>query len=231
MLAWLFPSMLLAFQFALAIWLYRVLGVGWAIVAYLAWCGTSVLCGCYLLYSSKTNSVTWKNRLAGWLLPWGLIVGGGSLQSLALKNALAASLFGMTVILWQHTAKTMALAVDDGAAASTTALTSSWAPAWLDWGILLGCVILGWGWLLLLRAQLKQTSEPITTLIMHRRQAWPLIAPPCAIGLSLVLRSLDLPWWALLCVWGPLLFILMPVILMMLVLIGHTILGKPIRWN
>jgi hypothetical protein len=231
MLPWLIQSLLLVLQFALAVCLYKMLGVGWALAAYIAVCGASALCGCYLLHTSKTNSVTWKNRVAGWLLPWSLIVGGGSLQHLTIKNALAASMFGIAVILWQHTAKPTVPTVDNGAGETTLTTTSTWAHTLVDGGILLGCFILLLGWGLLLRAQLKHTSEPITTLIMHRRQAWPLITPPCAIGLSLVLRSLDFSWWALICVWGPLLFILMPVILMMLVLIGHTILGKPMRWN
>lgn len=52
------------------------------------------LVGALLLRTSALGEVTWRNAAAGWLLPWGFILGGGSLTKIAVHSAACLSLMG-----------------------------------------------------------------------------------------------------------------------------------------
>lgn len=76
-------------------WLGRWPAVGaWAVVTG----GACALSG-YLLSTSKLNEMTWKNRLAGYLLPWGYTIGRGQLLPIVLVSWAGWALIGAAVAI------------------------------------------------------------------------------------------------------------------------------------
>ncbi len=180
-----------------------------------------------LLKSSALNQVTWKNRAAGLLLPWGRLVGGGSLTSLIAKNGAASLGVAILVVMVDHwNLLEPAPVITDNAQT-----TKSWQPTILVWLTAFGWLVFSAGWSLLMLSYLKNRSEPISTLVMRKSRITPLLLPPVAVGVSVTLRYLGWYWLALAVVWIPLTAIFLPVILMLLTIVVFSLLGKPIRWN
>lgn len=71
------------------------LGTG-AALAILAASGlASVSIGAWLLRQAPVGSVTWRNRLAAWLMPWGHVLGGPTLFAIACSSFVAWSLLSL----------------------------------------------------------------------------------------------------------------------------------------
>lgn len=211
-------SLVLSRQLGLMIGLLAYSVVTFAITCLAGW----------LLQGSAVGTVTWRNRLAGLLLPWPVIVGGGSLRAMLVKNQLASILFGIAVVACDQIRTGTIVA---GIGVDAVAEPASWwdgAVFYLTmmcWAILLGA------WLWMLRSFLTHHSVPLTAL-REKRGIWlPLVLPPLAVAASVALVLSGNPWAGLLSVGLPIVVMLMPVLPMVAVVLFHYITGKPIRWN
>ncbi len=227
-MAWLIHIFNFVAQIAVALAMSRAFGpwAGGALYALLM-CITTVIAG-QLLRHSQIGRVTWRNRMAGLLLPWSMIVGGGSLTALCAKNAIASIVFGWTVIVCDQM-NLFGFAVIPNS--QSVSLAERWFALSLSAATVLGWLLAAGGWLMILKSYLSHRTEPITSLITHRNKRLPLFLPPVAIGASMLLRYKGVHGLAFWVVWIPLLVITLPVILMLLVILSYWIRGKPIRWN
>ncbi len=180
-----------------------------------------------LLRSVLLGELTWKNRLASFLLPWATFVGGGTLRALLIKNGLASIVFAGVVI-----------AIDRLGMGSQIVGVHPSADGTTDWvgTVVSGLTIFCWlillvAWMWILRARLRNRPDVISALLTLRGLKLPFILPPIAIGLSVALKLSEYAWSALLVVGLPLLIVLTPVLLMMATLLILKVRGKPIRWN
>ena len=220
------PIVLLAL---IAIVLSRQIGAVAGVGVFAALVLAMVLAAGGLIRRAPVGSVTWRNRLAGPLLPWSIIVGGGTMKALLIKNVAAGTLFGIIVITLD------ALILNNLLATTSPTGSPAPAPAWAR-AVVLGVTIACWiimlvAWLWILRAQLGRHAEPISTLMLRPGVRFGLIAPPVALAASIALRYFGYHLLAMLIVGLPLLVVLGPVALMCLVLLSYTVRGKPIRWN
>lgn len=217
-----------AIQALLAIGLTRGLGIWIGSLVYAVMVLVMVIVAGELLRNSQVNRITWRNRIAGWFLPWSMLVGGGSLNALRIKNAVASVVFGWLAVLGDHW-------LWPSVRASADAATGPSVETWFAffWGLAtgLGWIIMTAGWLVLLKSYLKGRTEPVSALITNRNQRLPMILPPIAVGTSIALRCAGFSGLAFCVVWIPLLLVFMPVLLMLLVILTYSIRGKPIRWN
>ncbi len=181
-----------------------------------------------MLQISTMGSVNWTNYVAGFLLPWSQIVGGGQLLALLIKNAIASMMFGLLIAVGdQHNLL--------GMLATSKTSTTGERTNWLTFAIGLltvGCwIVLLAAWLTMLRSFVKHQSNLLTVLFSNRGIWMPILLPPIALVISVVLKVSGHAWYALLIVGIPLLILLLPVILMFSVILYHYLIGKPIRWN
>jgi len=214
-------------QALIVVLLTRQFGPVAGVSIFVGWVLLSVLVAGALLRTTVVQQMSWKNRVAGLLLPWSMIAGGGTLKALLIKNALAGCVFGVIVVVVDALLQNNSSIIQAPADSST--------PQWVSKAILV-VTVLGWlimlvGWLWVLRAQLAGRSEPISTLILRRSVRIPLLVPPIAIAASVALSYFGHPVFAMLIVMLPILFILGPLLAMLLMVLIYTILGKPIRWN
>jgi len=216
----------LTLQAFIAIVLTRQLGPIAGVGAFAALVVAAVLLAGGLIRHAPIDRVTWRNRVAGLLLPWSMILGGGSLKALLIKNMVAGTLFGICVI------------TIDALNLKPIPTPATDAPAYPGWTQTLVFVltVASWitlliAWLWILRIHLGKISEPISTIILHRRVKFVLLAPPIAIAASIALRYFSYNLAALLIVGLPLLIVLGPLLLMTLLLLSYAMRGKPIRWN
>lgn len=182
----------------------------------------------WLLQGAAVGTVTWRNRLAGLLLPWPVIVGGGSLRAMLVKSQLASMLFGMAVVACDQIRTGTIVA---GPGVDAVAEPTNWLDGtvfyltMMCWAILLGA------WLWMVRSFFNHHSEPLSALL-EKRSVWiPLVLPPLAVAASVFLVIAGSPWAGLLSVGIPILMMLMPVLPMVAVVLFHYITGKPMRWN
>ena len=206
----------------------RIFGVGVGLTIYVLLVGLFTAVGGWLLKKSVVGQVSWKNRVAGFCLPWTSWVGGGTMRSLLVKNAIAGFAFGLVVLVveqanWLQLQKMVSN--DDPAGAATMQ----------DWGLFLTTgtcwLVLAGGWLWLLKTSLTRSSDVLSVLTRQRGIWWPIVIPPVAIAASITLRATGFPWLGLLVAVAPLLYILFPVLLLMAVMLWHAVSGKPMRWN
>lgn len=224
-LMWLLTVMLHA---ALAVIAARGVGVTLGIALYSLTVVVFVAIAGIALKGSTVGSITWRNRLAGWLLPWTKWVGGGQLRSLLIKNATVSILFGGLMIWCDHNGLFLELA---GWRASDNSRRFSWIQLALLWTTV-GCwLILSLAWLLLMRSWTKNQLNVLSVLLKGRGNWLPFLLPPASVGASIALRYAEFPALALAVVAIPLLITTGPVILMMAVFLWHHLRGKPIRWN
>jgi hypothetical protein len=216
-----------AFFALVVILLLRWFGLWTGMAIYVAIVLAGSLSAWQLLSSSEIGTATWKNVVAGWLLPWTSLMGGGSLTALLIKNALASIVFGIGIALCLE----LNLLEPAPSADAPSGEKASWLLRVLVWLTAAGWITLLTGWIWLMKSSSSGRSEPISTLILHNRLAIPLLIPPVVLIASVVLQFFGHYWLALSVVWIPLGIILLPVILMALALIAHTLAGKPIRWN
>jgi hypothetical protein len=212
----------------IAVFLNRQLGLLIGLVVY----STAVILGIglagALLRGATVDSITWKNRIAGWLLPWSIFVGGGRLHSLLIKNAVACVLSGFVMMVSDRLALFDSFLNRSNFEMTDTMHWSEVAVCWLTMGIWFA--FFG-SWLWMLSSFARHQSDMIKVLQKPRGTWIPLLLPPIAIGGSVALRLFGYPWVALLVVGLPLLYLLLPVMLMTLIILIHITIGKPIRWN
>ncbi|MBL8868760.1 MAG: hypothetical protein JNK90_03150 [Planctomycetaceae bacterium] len=182
----------------------------------------------FALKSSTLNTVTWKNRLAGWFLPWTHWVGGGSLTSLLIKNAIMSILFGALIMGCDRYGLLHELV---GMKASDHSQRFSWLELATLWGTVVCWIVLLSAWALLVRAWAKNQLNVLSVLLKGPGNWVPFLLPPAAVGSSITLRYAGFPSLGLLVVAIPLLITTGPVLLMLAVFFWHHLRGKPIRWN
>ena len=213
---------------AMSLVLSRQLGLMIGVVVYSVVTLASTCLAGWLLRESAVGTVTWRNRLAGLLLPWPVIVGGGSLRAMLVKNQLASMLFGIAVVACDRIRADTFVA---GRGADAVAGPASWWDGtvfyltMMCWAILLGA------WLWMLRSFFTHHSEPFTALFQKRSVWIPLVLPPIAVAASVALVLAGSPWVGLLSVGVPIVLLLMPVLPMVALVLFHYITGKPMRWN
>jgi hypothetical protein len=170
----------------------------------------------WLLHRSEPGEITWRNRLAGTLLPWSMWVGSGSLTSLLTKNAAISAVFGCLIAFcnpWNG------FAHQGGDIHGEGGEGNGWTNMLVS-GMTLLC------WIVLLVAWLRLLQN------IAARPLWPSLGfPPMAVGTSIVLRYLGMPWLALTVVAMPIFLVLLPVTLMIAGLLMARLTGKPVRWN
>jgi len=217
----------IAAQALVPLLLVRALGLPFGLVISGLLIVTQVAIGGLLLRGSTVGSVTWRNRIAGLLLPWSAIVGGGSLGRLIAANGAASLLFAVGIIAADRAALLDAMIGPDQDAATSAVIVR-----WILFGLTgLGWIAMSLLWLWLLRSVLKNRSDIVSVLVARRDIRLPLLIPPIAIPSSIALRALGWPIAALAVVAIPLLLLLLPLLLMFSAILIGWLRGKPLRWN
>lgn len=195
---------------AAALWLTARLGrrpaVGaWAVAAAVA-CGA----GAWLLGTSAVGRVTWRNRAAGWLLPWAGLFAGRRLWPMAVGSWVGWALVGGAAVALAGPAA----AVDDGLGGA------GWA------GVLVA------GWLVnleaaarLLRRQWEGRGPGASgglAVVVVAAGAGAVVA--ASVGLVAAGR----PWAAVLAAWGPAILLAAGFGLFAAVVLTA---GRNARWN
>lgn len=212
-----------------SVWLSRRLGVAAGLVVYAILTSLLTLLAGGLLRSVPLEKITWKNRLAGWLLPWTALVGGGQLRWLLVKNEVASIVLGMVMVasdrmnVWD--------AVVANHPSSPGGAPRTWADAGLSWLTLLCWLVMLGGWLWTLRTYFRNQVNSAGVLLGLRGIWIPLLIPPIAVAVSVALQQADYAWASFLVVGIPLLLVLPPVCVLLTVVGYHYLVGKPIRWN
>lgn len=220
--------LVVAAQAALAVWLTRVLGVAVGLMVVSAIVTATTLEAGSLLRRVQTGSVTWKNRLAGLLLPWTFLVGGGQLSSLLIKNAIAGLVFAALMVI-----------CDRAIVPSTSSPTGqagnfqhpSWIEAALGWMTAACWIALIVGWVWILRSYSRGHAGIRGILSAPRGVLVAILIPPAAVAASAGLLAGGWRGAALTVAALPLLVVAFPVVLMAIVVAAHALTGKPMRWN
>jgi hypothetical protein len=217
MIVWL---LMLAAQAVATVELAERLGTLFGFVVFALLIASTMGLAGYLLHTSTTGEVTWRNRLAGLFLPWSLLAGQGSLSALLLKNLFASLAWGGLMIACYRLNWVLPSSPETKMPATVLTTVASWL------AILCRLVLLA-GWLLYLRSMYSRRLQSISL-----KATWqPLLIPPLAIVASLVLGHYGYVWLALLSVGLPLFIVLTPLLLMFAAMAYMTLTGKKIRWN
>lgn len=223
-MGFLLPLVFVSCYAGMLLLLTRSLGIGYGLVTYVLLVGLLTCFGGWLLKGSDVGRVSWRNRVAGFCLPWTGWVGGGTLSQLLIKNGLAGFIFGVAVLGIERTNWFPA-----------TVSASADPPSIYDWGLLVATWIcwlslLG-AWLWMLKTFLTRHSD-VRSVLNRQRSVWlPILIPPLAIAASIACRTMGFAWWGLGVVAAPLLYVLLPVLLIIAVMLWHVLSGKPMRWN
>jgi hypothetical protein len=213
---------------ALAIAAARGLGTPLGIALYSLVVVMLVALAGFALKNSPVGKITWKNRLAGWFLPWTRWIGGEQLGTLLLRNAVVSILFGWLLIWCDRNGlldELLGLKTRDGSQ------RSSWIQLAILWTTVSCWLILSLAWLRLLQTWAKNHPRKLAEMLKSR-DSWPALSiPPAAVAFSVALHYADRPIWALTVVAIPLLIALGPILLMVMLILWQQVRGKPIRWN
>jgi hypothetical protein len=79
--------------------LARTHSVGEALAVWLVGMALVCLCAAVLLRSAPVGAITWRNWLAGYILPWGYDIDGGRLSTIVVASWGLWSYFGASTIL------------------------------------------------------------------------------------------------------------------------------------
>lgn len=117
------------------------------------------LAGALLLHNCAVGQITWRNRLAGWLLPWGYTLGRGQLKGIALVSGTVWTLLAAGAIFATMVTPSTATVAVQGAPPAATVPMSAW---WLllAWIVDGGCVLYLLG--LTLKNSLRGSSSGAT---------------------------------------------------------------------
>lgn len=186
-------------------------------LAWLATIGVGALLavvGALVLRTTKVGEMTWKNTLAGYLLPWGYHLGGGTLPGLVLG----------CVAVWAALAAAVLLGSAPAAAVATPnqpAAVSAGTPAWLVLAWIVAGAFLFW-----MGGQLRRYYQPGSSVT--RSQAKLVFAVAAMLVGSVVLNQLGHPGLALLVAGGPILVVGGGYALFLGVMLMF---GRNTRWN
>lgn len=141
---------LIAVPLATGYWLLEVLSPWLAVVAAAAIAVGTCGLGALLLRSTVTGSITWRNHLAGWLLPWGYFLGRGQLPGITAACSTIWTLLATSSIVARATsaAPTAALPATAAATAATPAEPT------MPWLLVVAWVVNGAAMLYLLKTVL-----------------------------------------------------------------------------
>lgn len=176
-------AVLIAAAAAAVFFLVRQFGAGTAV---LVWAGLSLLAcaaGAVLLRTSAVGRITWKNRLAACLMPWGANLGGGALWPIPVTSW----------VVW--------LGVAGGVIALTPTATGtdSWPTLWR---VALGTAwVIDGGVLLYVAGTLRRHYPPTSS-------GWRSLTRICVVLIGLIAASVvlyvcGLPYLALAVAGGP----------------------------
>lgn len=227
-MGWIIWLLTVSLHAALAVSAARVFGVllgggiyVLSILIFMAIAGTA-------LKSTSVNQITWKNRLAGWFLPWTHWVGGGQLSTLLIKNASVSILLGV-ILIWCDSYGWLHELV--GVKSRDKSVRFSWLELVILWATVVCWGVLILAWALLVRSWATNQLNVLSVLLKGPGHSLPFFLPLVAVTSSIVLRYVGFPGWALVVVVLPLWITTGPVLLMLAVFLWHHIRGKPIRWN
>lgn len=182
-----------------------------------------------LLRWSKPDQITWRNRAAGLLLYWGRWVGGGSLTSLLVKNALAGLVFcSLSILVDQVFSPSVDVEPSTSEAVNESGAWKSQVLLWVTFAC--WCVLMG-GWALMLRAWHNSSSRGLVELLSRRERWLPAVLPVALTIASIAFRYSGYDASALVIVAVPIAVVLSPIALLLLVLFTYWLRGKPFRWN
>lgn len=176
----------------------------------------AVLCllGVVLLRVRQGAPINWCNRLVGHLLPWGYRLGRGRLGFIALLSWAG----------WVAIALLTLVATRPGAAVDVAHGGGAWV-GWLTlatWLVLgLAALTMGYHWMERRRAR-SPGGDRLATVALT------------AAGLmaaSMALYAAGWPFAALLVGGLPIVIACGPVAVMLLVVLGYAVAGKPLRWQ
>jgi len=225
---WILSRLVPLVHLLLAVALARALGWATGVAAYVLLVGLMTAAAGLLLRSLKVDKVTWQNRLASWLLPWAGWVGGGTLGSLLVKNGLTSVILGVLVV-WsdQRSPWETWLTVRNG----DRVATSDWVSLAVSVLTFSGWVAISSGWLWWIRCLIGRNFVTGFSALKDQGIWWPLWGAPVVLAASYLLRQAGQFWLALGVVAVPLLILLTPVLFMLVVILGHYLTGRPIRWS
>lgn len=119
-------AFLIALPLATGYWLLEVLSPWLAVATAAAIAlGTAGL-GALLLRTTTVGTITWRNYVAGWLLPWGYFLGRGQLRGIAAVCATIWTLLATSSIVARATSVAPVAALPATAAATPTTSTMPW---------------------------------------------------------------------------------------------------------
>lgn len=210
-LLWLVPWMVLCCLIGLLEQRFS-LGVGASIYVVVVLCATLV--GAWLLRSSAVGQVSWRNVLAGKLLPCAGILGYGSLLKLCLSNLLGTLLLGLGGFFVARY-----LRLND----YTLGRIGGWTIACgLTW------IVLIWMILFLVRQYGKKYYTGPSGLRTFLKL---IFAPIIALSASIALIVAGLPLFAWLVAMAPVAIVVVSVGPLLLIVVISQFSGKPFRWN
>lgn len=186
-------------------------------LAWLATIGVGALLavlGALVLRTTKVGELTWKNTLAGHLLPWGYHLGGGSLPGLVLGCVAVWAALAAVVLL--GSAPTGAVGGPNQPAAA-----ASGASLWL----VLAWIVAG-AFLLWMGGQLRRYYQPGSSVT--RAQTKLVLTVAAMLVGSVVLHLLGHSGFALLVLGGPILVVGGGYALFLGVMLTF---GRNTRWN
>ena len=174
----------------------------------------TTLTGAMLLRSSAVGQSSWRNELAGALLPCAGMAGYGSLLKLCVFNLLGLFLLGLVCFVSARYLRHNDYALQR---------IGGWTIACgLEWLVLVGMV------LFLVRQYGKKYYAGASGL----RKFLKLIAAPAgALAASIALVVAGLPFFAFVVALIPIAIVFVPMGFLLIIVISTKLSGKPFRWN
>ena len=200
---------------AVAAWtLSNRLGPWAGLVAWAALMAVACALGAWLLKSSPVGRVTWRNHVAGYLIPWGYRLGRGKLAPITVAAWAIWVLIGAAaVLLFGRSGEPTGAAATDRSTATTVLLFATWV-------LYGGCLIYLLG--VLLNEYRSSGGRGARSVLTMAGVLVALVVISAAFWIS------GRPGWALLAAGGP------PAVVgggYGLFLVAILLLGRKARWN
>lgn len=117
---------LIAVPLATGYWLLEVLSAWLALAAAAGIAVGTCGLGALLLRSTGLGTITWRNHLGGWLLPWGYTLGRGQLRGITAVSATIWTLLATSTIVARATSAAPVTTLPGTAAATAATTTMPW---------------------------------------------------------------------------------------------------------
>lgn len=199
-------------------------GVGrWTgLTVWIAFMGAACAASAMILRTAKLGELSWKNRQAGYLLPWGYGLAGGKLQKIALFSWLGWVLVGAGVAVMM--APTPSAAPTPPAAASSA---SSAGPVW-RW-LVFGAWAINASAIIYLLGTLLKNFSPGSSSGRSLIKVMALMI--LVTGASVALHFAGYPRWAVLIGGAPMGLLGLFFGIYIGLILSASAVGKPVRWN